>query len=86
MDQTTDSRQVSRKLINELKRMQGDTVNIRVLSNWMFSGVLVSVHDELAILAQVTVTSSSGLTLSAFDVDSVKINLESLTSVGKPSL
>lgn len=83
-EQMSEGRQESHKLINELKRMQGDTVNIRLLNDWMFTGVLVSVCNEIALLSQVTVISSSGLTLSTFDVDAVKINLEALTSVGKP--
>ncbi|MDD4600567.1 hypothetical protein SDC9_13763 [bioreactor metagenome] len=42
------------------------------------------VDCELAILSQVTVFSNGGLTLCAFDVSSVTVNIEALTSVGKP--
>jgi hypothetical protein len=83
-EQEVEVRKESHKLINELKKMQGDLVTIRTFGEWAFAGRLVGVDCELAILSEVTVLGSGGLTLCAFDVSSVTVNLEALTSVGKP--
>lgn len=72
-------------LICILKNLYRKVVNIRVLGDWMFTGRLVKVEHELALLTDVTVTSGAGLTLSTFEVDHVVVNLETIASVGKPS-
>ena len=80
----TDIRKDGHKLINELKKMQGDLVSIRTFGEWAFSGTLVGVDCKIAFLSQVTVFSYGGLTICTFDVDSITVNLKAVTSVGKP--
>lgn len=75
----------SHKLISILKKLENKIANVRVLGEWMFTGKLVDLECELAVLTDVTVTSGAGLTLSVFEVDRVTINLEAITSVGKPA-
>ena len=84
-EQEIEGRQESHKLIHELEKMQGDLVTIRTFGEWAFAGTLVAVNCEMAFLSQVTVFSNGGLTLCTFDVNSVTVNLEALTSVGKPA-
>ncbi len=61
-------------------------VNVRVLGDWMFTGKLVKIIAKQGIcLADVTVTSCGGLTLCSFDVNNVSIQLEDVTSIGKPA-
>lgn len=71
-------------LIHDLKKLIGQLVTIRTFGEWAFSGTLEDVSHELALLVNVTVSNSGGLTLCAFDVGLATVNLEALTSVGKP--
>jgi small nuclear ribonucleoprotein (snRNP)-like protein len=68
-----------------LHRLQHHIIDVIVLGGWLYTGKLVEVEEEEAILCDVTVTSSGGLTLSTFEVGRVTIRLDTIISFGKPS-
>lgn len=80
----SDQNNRNKKLVFDVKHMIGDLVNIRVFGDWMFSGVLTRVEDNIAFLTDVTVFASGGLTLSTFEVGNIRVNLDALTSIAKP--
>lgn len=69
-----------------LNRFQHHIIEVITLGGWLFTGKLVEIEDEQAVLCDVTVTSSGGLTLSTFEVHRVTICLDAITSIGKPFL
>lgn len=68
-----------------LKWLKNQVINVITQGGWLFTGKLVVVEDEQAVLRDVTVTASGGLTLSSFEVDRVAIFLDDITSAGKPA-
>lgn len=85
------SREESHALIRELKRMSGDTVDIRTFGGFLFAGTLVDVEDELALLASATVFTPASNTFNffntfntfTFNVASLVVNLEALTAISR---
>ncbi len=75
----------SDKLAQILSRFQHRIIDVIVLGGWLYTGKLAEVEDEQAVLCDVTVTSSGGLTLSTFEVPKVTICLDTIISFGKPS-
>lgn len=75
-------RQESHQLINQLRRMIGDSVTITTLGGFLFDGILGDVCGELAILTvnDIFVPGTSD-SISDDDVRSVVVNLEALTAV-----
>jgi len=72
-------------LTDLLKALKDHIVNVVSTGGWLFTGKLIEIEDAEIVLCDVTVTSTGGLTLCTFEVYRVKICLNEITSVGKPS-
>ncbi len=81
MSEELVERTESRQLFCLLKRFVGDEdVSLKTLGGFAFIGRLISVNDNLAFLTDVKVFSP-GLPFR-FCLNSVTVNLETLTAVG----